>query len=363
MGRVSDYFCLMLRTYIVLVVVGLLAAVVPSCKNKPAEVPMVGRYYTGVLFGKPYAIDVVGDSADYRASIDSIVLVYESLFNTLDPNSLLARINSYSSRDSMFTFVDSTHAFGLVYDWAKDLHRNTLQYFDPTIAPLKRAWLVTKSRGELEPNLDSLYAFVGFDHSAKGEVLIDLNELTSDGYTYTKSQIRKTDARVELDFTTMAGAAALDAVGAFFTERGVSQFRIKYGRSVICGGKPIVDTLHVVPMGIGYDTADQYLRLTTAAYASRTAQDKMGMIDPTYGYPVSNEMVFVGVAAPTLVEAEVFSEAFIIMGLDRASDYYTRNEQSRIESFMLYEREEQLQSASTEGFDRMMLHSDSLLIP
>jgi len=353
----------MLRTYFVLLVVGLLALVFHSCKTKPAAMPMAGRYYTGVLFSKPYAIDVVGDTTDYRASIDSIINVYESLFNTLDPSSLLSRINAYSSRDSMFTFVDSTRAFGLVYDWAKDFHRNTLQYFDPTIAPLKRAWLVTKSRGELEPNLDSLYSFVGFDHSAKGEVIIDLNELTSDGYSYTKSQIRKTDSRVELDFTTMAGAAALDAVGAYFNERGVSQFRIKYGRSVVCGGKPVVDTLHVVPMGIGYDTADQYLRLTGAAYAARTAQDKMGMIDPTYGYPVSNEMVFVGVAAPTLVEAEVFSEAFIIMGLDRASDYYNRNEQSRIESFMLYEREEQLQSASTEGFDRIMVHADSLLHP
>lgn len=353
----------MLRAYFVLLVICVFAMVVPSCKSKPAAVPVIGRYYTGVLFGKPYAIDVVGDSVDYRANIDSIVNVYESLFNTLDPNSLLSRINAYSSRDSMFTFVDSTRAFGLVYDWAKDLHRNSLQYFDPTVAPLKRAWLVTKSRGELEPNLDSLYAFVGFDHSAKGEVIIDLNELTSDGYTYTKSQIRKTDARVELDFTTMAGAAALDAVGTFLNERGVDQFRIKYGRSVVCGGNAIVDTLHVVPMGIGYDTADQYLRLNQAAYASRTAQDKMGMIDPTYGYPVSNEMVFVGVAAPTLVEAEVFSEAFMIMGLERASDYYSRNEQSRIESFMLYEREEQLQSASTEGFDRLMLHTDSLSSP
>lgn len=324
---------------------------------------MIGRYYTGVLFGKPYTIDVVGDSTDYRESVDSIVHIYESLFNTLDPKSLLSQINAFSSRDSMFTFIDSTRAFGLVYDWAKDLHRITMQYYDPTIAPLKRAWLVTKSRGELEPNLDSLYAFVGFDHSAKGEVIIDLNELTSDGYNYTKSQIRKSDSRVELDFTTMAGAAALDAVGDFFNERGVGQFRIKYGRSVVCGGKPIVDTLHVIPMGIGYDTADQFLRLTGAAYAARTAQDKMGMIDPTYGYPVSNEMVFAGVAAPTLVEAEVFCEAFIIMGLDRASEYYTNNEQSRIESFMLYEREKQLQSASTEGFDRLMLRTDSLINP
>jgi thiamine biosynthesis lipoprotein ApbE len=238
-----------------------------------------------------------------------------------------------------------------------------MQYYDPTGAPLKRAWLLTKSRGEVEPNLDSLFDFVGFDHSAKGKVLIDLNELTSDGYTYTKSQIRKTDPRVELDFSTMAGASALDQISTYLTDKGVAQFRIKYGRSVICGGKPVVDTLHMVPMGIGYDTADQYLRLTGAAYAARTAQDKMGMIDPTYGYPVNNEMVFAGVAAPTLVEAEVFSEAFIIMGLERASEYYSNNEQSRIESFMLYERDKQLQSASTEGFDRLMLRADSLMNP
>ena len=89
----------------------------------------------------------------------------------------------------------------------------------------------------------------------------------------------------------------------------------------------------------------------------------MGMIDPTYGYPVSNEMVFVSVAAPSLVEAEIFSEAFMIMGLEKASDYYMKNEQSRIESFMLYEIDEQLQSASTEGFDRIMLHADSLIYP
>jgi len=357
------YFCFMRIALLTLICIGLLSILLPACKSKPDNVPMSGRYYTGVLFGKPYSIDVVGDTSEYRSSIDSIVAVYESLFNTLDPKSLLSQINAYSSNDTLFTFIDSTRAFGLVYDWSRDLHRNTMQYFDPTVAPLKRAWLVTKSKGGLEPNLDSLYEFVGFDHSSKGEVTIDLNELTTDGYTYSKTQIRKTDPRVELDFTTMAAAAALDAIGVFFADKGVGQYRIKYGRSVICGGKPLVDTLHVAPMGIGYDSSDQFIRLTGLAYAARTSQEKLAMIDPTYGYPVSNEMVFVGVAAPTLVEAEVFSEAFMIMGLDRATDYYTKNEESRIESFMFYERDDQLQSASTEGFDLIMLHADSLINP
>ena len=341
----------------------LLVLVFAACTSKPKEVPVTGRYYAGILLGKPYSIDVVGDSTDYRASLDSILLIYESLFNAQDSNSVIAKINAYSDSKQLFSFIDSTHVFGLVYDGLRDLHRYTMQYYDPTTAPLKRAWLLSKSKGELEPNIDSLFEFIGFERSSKGDVLIDLNELTTDGYQYEKSVVRKTDPRVELDFSTVAAAAALDAIGSFLKERGVGQFRISLGQSVICGGNAIVDTLQIIPMGIGYDTADQYIRLTSGAYAVRTAQDKLGMIDPTYGYPVSNEMVLVSIVAPTLVEAEVFSEAFMIMGLDRAAEYYTNNENSKVQSFMLYEKDEQLQSASTEGFDQIMLHNDSLPQP
>ena len=129
----------MRSTFFVMIGLGLLLAIVPSCTQKSQPAALVGRDYTGVLFGRPYSIDVVGDSVNYRVSIDSIVALYESLFNPLDKSSLLSQINAYSSSDSMFSFVDSTRAFGLVYDWAKDLHRITLQYYDPTAAPLKRA--------------------------------------------------------------------------------------------------------------------------------------------------------------------------------------------------------------------------------
>jgi thiamine biosynthesis lipoprotein len=329
-----------------------------SCSTKQEVKPMIGRYYTGVLFGKPYSIDVVGDSADYTASLDSVIAIYESLFNVMDPKSLISRINQYGSKDSVFSFNDSTRAFGLVYDLARDLHRTTFQYYDPTIAPLRRAWMVTKSRGELEPNLDSLYDFVGFDQSQRGQVLLDMNELTVDGYRYSETQIRKPDERSELDFTGIAAAAALDQVAQLLRDRNVAQFRITYGHSLICEGN-VVDTLGVIPMGIGVDSADQFIRVQRGAFCYRTVQDKLAMIDPTYGYPVDNDIVYVGIQAPSLVEAEVFSEAFMIMGLDKASDYYARNETSKIESFMLYNVDKNLQSASTEGFDRLMVYRDT----
>lgn len=346
--------------YLLLALVVLLG--VASCKSKPEPKPLVGRYYSGVLFSKPYHIDVVGDSTDFQSQFDSIIHVYESLLNGLDPKSLISKINAFASDDSVFVFDDSTRAFGLVYDIAKDLHRQTMQYYDPTVTPMKRAWMVTKSRGELEPNLDSLFDFVGFDHSQSGEILIDLNETTTDGYTYKESQIRKRDARVELDFTTISAAAALDQIAQWLRDRKVSQFRIKYGQSVLSEGST-VDTLSVIPIGIGMDSSDQYIRLQRGAFACRTAMDKMSMIDPTYGYPVDNEIVYVAIHAPSLVEAEVFSEAFMIMGLERAMEYYNNNETSKIESFMFYGKQEMLQSASTEGFDRLMILADSTAAP
>lgn len=346
---------------IMLLLVTLMGAL-SSCSTKQEVKPMIGRYYTGVLFSKPYSIDVVGDSADYTASLDSVIAIYESLFNVMDPKSLISRINQYGSRDSVFAFNDSTRAFGLVYDLARDLHRNTFQYYDPTIAPLRRAWMITKSRGELEPNLDSLFDFVGFDQSQRGRVLFDLNEITSDGYVYSETQLRKPDVRSEFDFTGIAAAAALDQLAQILRDHQVKQFRITYGHSLICEGNA-VDTLSIIPLGIGVDSADQFIRLQRGAFCYRTVQDKLAMIDPTYGYPVDNEIVYVGVQAPSLVEAEVFSEAFMIMGLDKASEYYTRNETSKIESFMLYNVDKNLQSASTEGFDRLMVYRDSTLTP
>jgi len=323
---------------------------------KPATKPIPGRFYTGILFGKPYQIDAVGDSTDFQPQIDSIIRVFESNFYLDKASSVLARLNAFSRTDTVFAFYDSTKAFGIVYDLTRDLNMHTMQYFDPTMNPVKRAWIVANSGGALEPNLDSLYNFVGFD-GAK----LDLNEITTEGYQYKESQIRKSDPRIEADFTVVAASVALDQIGEMLRNRGVKQFRIKYGRDVITFGN-LIDSLNVVAIGIGNDSADQKIRMINRAFSSKNTQDKTMMIDPTYGYPADNEMAFVAVCAPSLAEAEAFSEAFMLMGLEKAMEYYNRNEQSKIESFMFYSQDSDLHSASTEGFDAIIIPMDSLVV-
>lgn len=338
------------RILVVVSILFLSIAVITGCGEKPK--PIIGRAYKGLLFGKEYTIDVVGDSLDYQAQFDSITHLFEQLFDVNNPASLIAQYNRFDNSKKALEFVDSTLVFGLVYDIAQDLHNHTLDYYDPTVMPLKREWMVAKMSGKIEPNLDSLFEFVGFDG-----VRVDLFE-TNDTAGHTLSHLRKSDSRIELDFSDLAQACALDHIGDFLVSKNVSQFNITYGRDVITHGME-VDDLNIMPMGVTSDTSDLKIRLLNSAFSYTNTQDKVGLVDPTYGYPVDNEMAYVGVIAPRLAEAKIFAQAFLIMGKEKAVEYYTGNEDSKIHSYMFYKEGDVLTSASTNGFDNAIIGTNN----
>jgi FAD:protein FMN transferase len=326
-----------------------------GCKPKPK--PMPGRFYSGLLFGFPYEIDVVGDSTDYQRSIDSILHEFEIHFSLNNPESTLSRYNAYTRTDRAFSFVDTNGTFGIVYDIMRDLSLKTNKYYDPTTRPVQRAWQSLNMFGrDSEPNLDSLYEFVGFD-GAK----MDLIEGTGkDGYSYSKSYLRKTDPRLEADFTDVASSYALDQVGEFLNSKKVQQFRIKYENRVLTSGA-YVDSLNVMSLGMMEAENDQKIRVFNRAYAFVALPQKRMMIDPTYGYPPDNELIFVGVSAPKLYQAVAFSQSFMIMGLTQSTTWYENedNMNSDIQSFMLIKRGEEITSASTEAFDTYLIPADT----
>lgn len=331
----------------------IVSSLVIGCGEK-RPTPLHGRSYTGLLFGQPYFIDAVGDSTNYTYQIDSIIAAFEGAFSLNDPKSVLSQYNSFLRTDTVFAFYDSTGVFGIVYDMARDFNRQTMQFFDPTTNPLKRAWMVSNMSGLGEPNLDSLYEFVGFD-GAK----MDLTEATEGDYQYKMSELRKADVRLEADFTDLAAAVALDHIADFLKQKRTPQYRLKQGRNLITRGLAI-DSLNIISMGVANDTQDQMLRVVNRAFTYKVAADKAKMIDVTYGYPIINEMAYVGVSSSTLAESVVFSEALMIMGLQKAGEYYTANETSDVQSFLFYQEGDIMKSASTEGFDAMIVIADSI---
>jgi thiamine biosynthesis lipoprotein ApbE len=324
-----------------------------ACKEK--KKPIQGKEYSGVFFGQPYTISVIGDTIDYRPQIDSILYTAEYAFNIADTTSLISRFNRFKRTDSSFVFQDSSLFFGLVYSLAADLNAKTKQFYDPSTTPIKREWMIVSfTKKALEPNLDSLYQFVGFDPSK-----IDLNEVYTDDHRYVQSNLRKSDPRTELDFSSVAAAYGLQCVADFFASKGIAHYNIHCANHTINHGA-LIDSLTTVPLGISQDANDQRIRLLDGAFTFKTVVEKRGMIDPTYGYPVDNELVYVGVYAKSLAEAEAFSEAFMIMGFDQASKWYEDNQDSNIHSFMLIQRGDSITSASTVGFDELLLQADSI---
>jgi FAD:protein FMN transferase len=327
-------------------------ALLTSCEERALR-PVTGKFYSGEFLGRSYSIDAVGDSADYAPQIDSILREIALACDLRNPNSILSRYNAHQDPLKAFVFTDSTRMFGAIYSLASDLHRKTRGMFDPTMNPIRRAWQERQEMGwtKGEPDLDELFRYTVFD-GAK----VDLDEVTaSDGYTYVESRMRKSDPRIELDFTALAGAYAMDRLAAFLDERAVPQWKISYGQSTMVSGA-LADSLNIIGMGISADSSDQKIYLPRGAYSFRTPADKAYMIDPTYGYPPrSSEVFFAGVVAPSMAEASVFAEAFMIMGLAEAASWNEEQTDGRIQSFMLIQRESEITSASTEGFDRLLL--------
>lgn len=322
-----------------------------GCKDEEKKAkPLAGREYTGALFGKPYYIDVVGDSTDYAFQIDSILRIFERTFSLTDTSSVVSRFNRFDETDKTMIFNDSTKVFGIVFDIIRDLNKQSNQIIDPSTAPLKREWFKIKFAGLTgEPNLDSLYEFVSFDG-----VKIDLIEIDHPDGSYAHSMLRKKDKRSELDMTEIAAAYACDMLSDFFISKGVRQHRIKYDRGVLCRGIDVSD-LNVITLGMSSDSTDQKIQLVNGAYAYCGMNEKAGLVDITYGYPAENELLFVGVSAKMMTTAVAFADAFMVMGFEQCSKWYEDNEDSGVQSFMLMRRDKEITSASTVGFDEMIL--------
>lgn len=323
-------------------------ALLVACGKK--NTPFPGRQYTGTILGKSYSIDVVGDSTDLSKDIDSVNKLFASQFNLFSNESVIGKLNSFKNSDRAFVFKDSSLLFGIVFDLAKEANQKSKLSFDPTLNPIRREWYSRVFSGVGgEPNLDSLFQFVGFKEN------FDLNEISDDSGKYIQSNIRKKDPRSELDLTSIAVAYWADVISDLLSIKGASQYRINVEYITVCHGA-IIDSLNIVPMNITGDTSDKSIRLINGAFSLKTAKEKRSMIDPSYGYPVDNEMIYVAVSSNRAVDAEVFSEAFMIMGIDQAFKWYEENEDSNIQSWVFYKRENEITSASTEGFDRMIIN-------
>ncbi|MDE5623475.1 MAG: FAD:protein FMN transferase [Alistipes sp.] len=190
--------------------------------------------------------------------------------------------------------------------------------YDVTVKPLVEAWGFAGKERAAEPDIDSLLEFVGREKVA-----------VRDG------RLVKADARVQLDFNSVAKGYTVDLLARLVERFGAQNYLVDIGGEVRCRGV----NRQGGPWRIGVETPfdgnmtdGEYVQkrvrlsdggLATSGNYRRFYIDSEGRkvahtIDPRTGRSAVSRLLSVTVAAPTCAEADALGTMFLAMGADDA---------------------------------------------
>lgn len=329
-----------------------------ACES--TEPQPIGMQLIGEAQGTTYHITYLGDTTDYRPSIDSLLDLFDQDLSTWRTGSLINRINAHDRRDTVLAFIDSTRFFSAVFDLSREIHQVTGGAFDPTVMPLVRAWgFQLENRQAMDQSkVDSLLGLVDFS-----EYGIDISEFTApdNEYLYSHTEVLKLNPGVELDFNAIAQGYSIDLIGDFLRERGINDFMIELGGEVLTSGNGTTGD----GWGIAIDrpeAGDEHqiqavVRLSDKAIATsgnyrkfyeEDGQRYSHIINPQTGYPAQNTLLSATVVADDCGVADAYATALMVMG-EGAVDFLQQHPELGLEAYLIFDQEGSPAVIITEG--------------
>jgi thiamine biosynthesis lipoprotein ApbE len=241
---------------------------------------------------------------------------------------------------------------GVLVRLSTEMCRKSNGNWDFTLSPAQLAWLPQVVSGHPKtPNLDSLMAFTGMS-----VVVVDIEDVEENG-GYKYSKIRKVNPKVELDLQKIGSALVLDKIIKYLRDKSKNITQATVKTDVWHSGfGTTVDSLNILDLTMAGQNTGNMLRVVNRSYATFDSRNKITLLDPKTLMPVFNEMYQSYVSAKTLVESYVFSEAFMVMGIDGVGRFYESNSESDIQSLVYFMKSDsERASASTENFNKMMV--------
>lgn len=250
--------------------------------------------------------------------------VAEAAFEEIDR---LDRQMSNYSETSELTYINRNAARSEVivekelFDLLKlsvDYSRATDDAFDISVGPLMKAWGFFKGQGRV-PNADelaSVLAHIGYQH-------IKLDERAR--------TIRFDREGVEIDLGGIAKGYAVDKAAAILRDSGVTSALITSGSSSICaiGAPPkqsawrveVSDPLNRSRRVMTLELKDQ--SISTSGCNEKTfvlgGKTYCHIMSPRTGKPIEG-IVSATILTPRGVDAEVFSKAVMVLGVEKAKE-------------------------------------------
>ena len=270
------------------------------------------RYYSheGVVWTTDYHITYEAD----RDLGDSIQLILNNLDMSVSPYNKASLITALNEN----TMIRVDAYISLLLKASRTVHHESGGAYDPTVMPLVNAWGFGYKSGTLpsRTQIDSILAFVGMD------------KVVLHGDTLVKS-----DARVMLDFSSIAKGLACDEIGRMLARNGAVNWLVEIGGEVAANGVNNRGTTWQVSVDMPTSEQDEVthesamvLSIDSGAVATsgnyRKWREEAGnrlshIIDPRTGDSRTGTLLSVTVIAPDCMTADAWATACMVMGEEK----------------------------------------------
>lgn len=284
----------------------------------------------GPTMGTTYHITYFDDQQrDFKASIDSLLTVFNQSLNTYLPD---AEISKFNAGDSALTFA--LPYFFPVLKRSSEIVSASNGAFDPTVMPLVNAWGFGPGK-RLNPDslqVDSILQFVGFEK-------IEFNE----------DSVWKLEPRVQLDFSAIAKGYGVDVVANFLKTKGIRHMLVEIGGEVVTSGRNVKEkkewTVGVLDPNSTYDNQrfkaivklqDKALATSGNYFNYREVEGRKysHTIDPVTGRPIQRAILSASIIADDCMTADGWATACMVMGHEKAIEIL--GTQKKIDALLIY---------------------------
>lgn len=273
------------------------------------------RFEEGIAWNTVYHI-TYDSNTDLSDSILYVLREIDSALSPFNQNSTVSKINGNRS-DS----VDS-HILA-VYNLSRKINYLSHGAFDPTLAPVIRAWGFGQGH-EISSDtlrLDSLLQFVGI---SKTEI--------------KDHHLIKNDPRIEFNFSALAKGYGVDCIADMLKRNGVTNFLVEVGGEIRAEGHNPDNNKWIV--GIDRPDSDSKagdivnkIFITDRAVATsgnyrnyhEAGNSRLGhTISPSTGRPIASDVISATVIAPTCMEADALATTCMVIGSEEALSLCTK---------------------------------------
>lgn len=279
---------------------------------------------TGPTMGTTYAVTVVSEwgrpwPEDIQPAVDAQLVDVNQWMSTYDPESELSQFNTSESTD----WFEVSSETADVVAFALALAEDSGGAYDPTIGPVVNLWGFGPGKRRGRPPTDDEIT------AAKKRVGWQLVQARVD-----PPAIKKSQADVYLDLSSVAKGYGSDSVSNLLVEQGVADSMVEIGgevrtRGTKPGGFPWVIGIAKLDAATGQG-GPSVVELTDGALA--TSGDAYNFfewegaryshtIDPQTGRPVTHRTASVSVRAADCMTADALATTLLVMGSDAGYDW------------------------------------------